>query len=486
MSLALSPTSIGSTIPIRRTTVLFLLFTILTSCTTVGPDYEKPEVETPTEWTGELEGDLSAAELEPTVLSQWWKTLGDAQLNSLVDRAIEANLDLRTAKSKIREARAQRVIAGASRFPTIDAGVAASRSRSSENTGSGSTSELYSSSFDASWELDVFGGQRREREAADAVLQAAQESRRDVLVTVLSEVALNYVELRTFQSQLAVANKNLRIQEETLEIVQAQFDAGGVTKLDLDRAVVNVSNTRSEIPNLNQNISKAKNRLALLLGQAPGSINAELDLPQTLPTPAIQVAVGVPAETLRRRPDVRQAERQLAAETARVGVKTADLYPKFTLGGSIGLEALSSGNLFEAASKVFTLGTGIKWNIFDSGRIRQRIKVQNAVQEQAMINYESRILSALEDVENAITAYTQEQLRYQSLHESAIAAQSAADIAKARYESGATNFLTVLDAERELLTAQDRRAASEGAIVSNLIRLYKSLGGGWENEQPVI
>ena len=315
----------------------------------------------------------------------------------------------------------------------------------------------------------------------EADLQATQEARRDVLVTVLSEVSLNYVELRTFQSQLAVATQNLSNQEETLEIVQAQFDAGGVTKLDLDRAVVNVSNTRSEIPRLTQNVVKAKNRLAVLLGQAPGSLNDELDKQQVLSKPSIEVAVGVPADTMRRRPDVRQAERQLAAETARIGVKTADLYPKFSLSGTIGLEALSSGSLLEAASKIFSLGSIVKLNLFDGGRIRKRIEVQNAVQEQAMINYEGRILTALEDVENAITAYTQEQIRYQSLDESAIAAQSAADIATARYESGATNFLTVLDAQRELLTAQDRRAASEGVILSNLIRLYKSLGGGWES-----
>lgn len=469
-----------------KSVILFLLFITLASCAPIGPNYEKPEIETPAEWTGELQGDLTAAELEPTTLSEWWKTLDDEKLNSLINRAIAANLDLRTAEAKIREARAQRIIAGASRFPTIDAGAAASRSRSSENIGGSSTSELYSTSFDASWELDIFGGQRRKREAAEADLQAAKELRRDVLITVLSEVALNYVELRTFQSQLSVAEENLRIQEETLEIVQAQFDLGKVTKLDLDRAIVNVSNTRSVIPNLTQNISKAKNRLALLLGQASGTLNAELDSRQPLPTPPVQVAVGIPAETIRRRPDVRQSERQLAAETARIGVATADLYPKFTLNGTIGLEALSSGNLFESASRTFALGSAVNFNVFDGGRIRQRIEVQNAVQEQAMINYESRILTALEDVENAITAYTQEQIRYQSLNESAVAAQSAADIAKDRYKGGATNFLTVLDAERELLTVQDRSAASEGVIVSNLIRLYKSLGGGWETEMPEI
>ena len=469
-----------------RLGILILLCITLASCGPVGPDYQRPEIETPATWTGELQGDLTAAQLEPTVLSDWWKTLNDETLTSLIDRAIAANLDLRAAEAQVRQARAQRNIAGASRFPTIDAGAAAGRSRGSDNVGGGGTSELYSTSFDASWELDIFGGQRRQREAAEADLQAAKELRRDVLITVLSEVALNYVELRTFQSQLIVAEDNLRIQEETLEIVQAQYDLGKVTKLDLDRATVNVFNTRSAIPNLAQNIARAKNRLAILLGQAPGSLNTELNLSQSLPKPDVQVVLGVPAETIRRRPDVRQSERQLAAETARIGVATADLYPKFTLNGTIGLESLSSGNLFESASRTFALGSGANFNVFDGGRIRQRIEVQNALQEQAMINYESRILTALEDVENAIVAFTQEQIRYQSLNESAEAAQSAADIAKERYKAGATNFLTVLDAERELLTVQDRRSASKGTIVSNLIRLYKSLGGGWETEYPEI
>ncbi|MGI9304558.1 MAG: efflux transporter outer membrane subunit [Gammaproteobacteria bacterium] len=460
---------------------MFLIAVVLTACTTVGPDYEPPKEidESPTQWTGELEGGLTAADLDPQTLTQWWKTLEDPTLNSLVERAIAANLDLRTAEAQLRQARAQRGVAGSAQFPTIDAAGSATRS----GTGS-TTTELYSTSFDAGWELDLFGGTRRAIEASDADLQAAQETRRDVLISVLAEVALNYAELRTFQSQLAVARENLRNQEESQAIVQAQFDAGAVTELDLSQATANVERTRSEIPQLEQNVDRAMNRLAVLIGQPPGSLHAELKAPQALPTPPVQVAVGVPAETLRRRPDVRVAERRLAAETARIGVATAELYPKFTLSGTIGLEALSLSNLTSSDSQTFRIGPGFRWNIFDGGRARQRIEVQDAVQEQAMIAYEASILKALEDVENAITAYTQEQLRYRSLNESAQAAERAATIAKTRYDAGASDFLTVLDSERTVLGAQSSRAASEGTIVSNLIRLYKALGGGWTPEEP--
>ncbi len=221
----------------------------------------------------------------------------------------------------------------------------------------------------------------------------------------------------------------------------------------------------------------------MLIGEVPGAVSRELESVQPLPIPPVRVAVGVPAEALRRPPDVRRAERQLAAETARIGVATAELYPKFTLTGTIGLESLSLSNS-DSDSQTFGIGPSVRWNLFDGGRTRQKIEIQNAVQEQAMVRYEASVLAAQEDVENAITAFTQEQLRYRSLNESAAAAKRAADIAKTRYEAGATNFLTVLDAQRTLLAAQDRRSASQGEIVSNLIRLYKSLGGGWTPQQP--
>ncbi|MGI9316961.1 MAG: efflux transporter outer membrane subunit, partial [bacterium] len=457
---------------------------VLSGCFSVGPDYETPDFDTPEAWGAVLEGGLTAEELDPEVLATWWTTLGDERLNTLIDRAIEANLDLRTAEAQLRQARAQRGVAGSERFPTIGAGASVNRADQSDNVLPLGTTTLYSTSFDAAWELDVFGGRRRAIEAADADLLAAQEARRDVLISVLAEVAVNYVELRTFQLQLEVAQKNLDTQVETLEIVQAQYDAGAVTGLDLNRAVSNVSNTRSEIPRLNQSVAEIKNRLAVLIGEPPGTLNTELEQQEPLPVPETRVAVGIPAETLRRRPDVRRAERQLAAETARIGVATAELYPQFRLNGTIGLESLSLSSLTESDSRAYGVGAGVRWNVFNGGRVRQQIEVQNAIQEQAMVRYEASILTALEEVDNAITALTEEQLRYRELSNSAEAALRAAEIAEMRYEAGATDFLSVLDAQRSLLSVQSQQASSEGTIVSNLVRLYKALGGGWIPEQP--
>jgi len=462
-----------------------LALTLLAGCTTVGPDYKKPDIAAPKIWTGKLEGGLTQQQLNPDTLSQWWKTLGDPTLDSFIERAIIANFDLRTAEAQLRQARAQRGVTGSARFPTIGAKTSATRTSSSENTAIGSTSEFYSSAFDAAWELDIFGGRRRALEAAEADFQAAQEMQRDILVSVLAEVAINYIELRTFQSQFLVAEKNLSTQLENLAIVQAQFDAGAILELDLDRAISNVASTRSELPRLKQTIAQAKNRLAVLIGQTPGTVDKELDISQPLLTPTVQIAVGVPAEVLRRRPDVRRAERQLAAETARIGVSTAELYPKFTLAGTIGLESLSLSNVTASDSSTWGISPSVQWNIFDGGRTRQKIDIQNALQEKAMVQYEASILGALEEVENAITAFTQEQLRHRSLVVSATAAERAVNIAQARYEAGASNFLTVLDAQRTLLSTQDRRTTSQGTILSNLVRLYKSLGGGWSSKQPV-
>jgi NodT family efflux transporter outer membrane factor (OMF) lipoprotein len=449
----------------------------LGACTT-GVDYEqpKPRAGEMDSWNGRLEGAISDDELDPVFLAHWWTALDDPALTSLIEQATEANLDLRMAEAQLRQAKAQRGIAEAEALPSVRASADAQRSGSADTT-----SEGYATGLDASWEVDLFGRIERSIEAAEADLQAAEEARRDVLVSVLAEVALNYVDLRTLQLRRALAESNLRNQKETLRIVQAQKEAGAVSQLDVDRATSNLASTSSRIPALEQQLRQIKNRLAVLLGKNPGALDAELVDTGALPIPPVQVAVGVPAETLRRRPDVRQAERRLAAETARVGVAIAELYPKFSMGGTIGLQSSSTSNLFDQASRVFSLGPRLQWNLFDGGATRQRIEVQNSVQEQALAQYERSVLQALEDVDNAITAFTKEQLSYVSLRIASEAASSAAELAETRYEAGETDFLGVLDAQRTRLNAQDQLAQSEGLIVANLIRLYKALGGGWDS-----
>jgi NodT family efflux transporter outer membrane factor (OMF) lipoprotein len=315
-------------------------------------------------------------------------------------------------------------------------------------------------------------------EAAEADLQASREELRGVLVSLLGEVALNYVEVRTIQSQLRIAQSNLKTQEETYQLVRWRYEAGLTDKLAVEQARYNLESTRSQIPTLRTGLEEAKNRLAVLLGEPSGRVQKELEEPKSIPVPSLKVAVGVPADVLRQRPDIRRAERQLAAQTARIGVATAELYPKLTLSGSIGLETLSLGH---PASGVASLSGGpkITWAIFKAGAIRQNIEVQSALQEQYLISYQTTVLSALEEVENALVAYAEEQSRLQSLKEAARAAEEAVELAGQKYQSGLTDFGDVLEAQRSLLSLQDQQVRSEGEIASNLVRLYKALGGGW-------
>ncbi len=457
---------------------------LLAGCATLGPDYVPPEVSAPAQWSAQLEGGLTSERIDTQALAKWWWTLNDPTLTSLVERAIEGNLDLREARARVREARARRGISEADRFPSIDATGSARLTRSSEEAGSGTERDLYAVGFDASWELDLFGGIQRSIEAAEADLEASEEHLRDVLVTLVAEVALNYVEVRSFQARLSTAEANRNAQEETYKLVRSRFEAGLTSYLDVEQAKANLENTRSQIPTLQIGLEQAKNRLAVLLGENPGSVHDELSGRQSIPVTPLEIALGVPADVLRSRPDVRRAERELAAQTARIGVATAELYPKFTLPGSIGLEALSLGKLFSTGARFHGIGPSATWTIFDAGRIRRNIEVQNALQEKALIEYEAAILTALEDVENALVAYTKEQVRRHSLMEASQASQRAVDLARCQYLSGLTDFQSVLDAQRSLLSLKGQLAESEGEVTSNLIMLYKALGGGWTSLAP--
>jgi NodT family efflux transporter outer membrane factor (OMF) lipoprotein len=459
---------------------LTLILLLLAGCA-VGPDYVPPEISAPPQWTAELGKGLTPEHADLEALASWWSTLNDPMLTSLVERAIEGNLDLGQAKARVREARARRGISEADRFPTVDATGSARSTHSSEETGSGEGRELYAAGFDAAWELDVFGSKKRAVEAADAEVQASQEDLRDVLVSLTAEVGLNYVEVRSFQTRLSVAEANLDAQTETYNITQWRFQAGLTTQLDVEQAKYSLEQTRSEIPSLQTGLEQAKNRLCVLLGEPPGSLNVVLAEQKAIPVTPLEIAVGVPADALRRRPDVRRAERQLAAQTAQVGIATADLYPTFSLLGSIGVEALSLGNLFSAGSRTRSGSAVVTWPVFDAGAIRSNIEVQSALQEQALFQYEAAVLTALEEVENALVAYAKGQRRRGSLSEATRAAKNAVDLAQSQYSSGLIDFNNLLIAQRSLLSLQEQLAASEGQVTANLISLYKALGGGWTN-----
>ena len=455
------------------------LVLVLCGCSAVGPDYRKPEIAVPAEWGKSLPTGLSETEPDAEALARWWSTLGDPDLSNLIERAATGNLDLKKAQARVREARARRGIAQAGLFPIVNAGGSASRNRFSEQASTGLIRDLYRLGFDASWEMDIFGRVRRAVEAAQGELEASEADYHDVLVTLLAEVALNYVEARTLQTQLVVAEDNLKTQQETLQLTQWRFEAGLVSRLDVEQARSNLENTRAQLPSLRAGIEEAKNRLAVLLGVFPGALEAQLGARKPIPEAPVEVAVGVPAETLRRRPDVRRAERQLAAQTARIGVASADLYPTFSLPGSIGLEALSSHNFFDTANRAWSIAGSFAWTLFEGGAIRENIEAQNALEQQALNEYEATVLTALEEVKNALVAYAEEQNRKQALTEATDAAQLAAELARNQYASGLIDFQSVLDAERSLLTFQDQLSQSRGRVTSHLISLYKALGGGW-------
>jgi len=458
--------------------ILLLVVTALAfgGCAAVGPDYTQVQPEAPGKWSTELQGGLNAELPEPETMACWWKVLDDPQLTSLIERAVNDNLDLKAARARIREARARRGVSRADFSPTLDADAYAGKSRDRKER----EDKLYSTGFDAGWELDVFGGIRRAVEVETAEVEAAQEDLHGVLVSLLAEVALNYIDVRTYQNGLTVIEANLKAQQETYDLNSSRFEAGIIDELAVQQSLYNLERTRSQIPVIETRMEAAKNRLAVLLGQMPGTVHAELAARKPIPAPPLQLAIGVPAETLRRRPDIRRAERQLAAQTARIGVATADLYPRFRLNGSIGLESLSSSNFFTAANRVWDFGPSISWNIFHGNAIRQNIEIHSALQEQALIRYEMTILQAQNEIENILVAYANQQRRYQSLLAATAAAFKADQLAQDQYQVGLVDFNNVLDAQRSLLLLQDQLTLSEGSVTTNLIRLYKALGGGWQ------
>jgi outer membrane protein, multidrug efflux system len=467
---------------------LALLFFMAAGCVSVGPDYVRPVVPVNADWHTPRAGGVKPNAAVDQSISAWWTTLNDPVLSTLIDRAVAGNLDLKNARARVRESRARLGSSKADFFPTLSAEGSSMRSTSAGGmattegiSGLGQTTNDYSAKFDASWELDIFGGTRRSVEASDADLGASQEDLRDTLVSLVSEVALNYINARSYQARLAAAEDNLVAQTETYKLVDWRKQAGLSDELAVEQAKYNLENTRSQIPSLRTGLEEAMNGIAVLLGEQPGKVHALMEKRAPIPTTPLEIAVGVPADTIRRRPDVRRAERQLAAQTARIGVATADLYPKFSLSGSIGLEAPSLGNLFLSKSKTNSAGSSISWSLFRGGAIRQNIEVQSAVQEQYLIKYEFAVLTALKDVENALISYAEEQKRSQALREASQAAQKAVELAQNKYQAGLTDFTTVLDAQRSLYSYQDQAAQSYGTVTSNLIRLYKTLGGGWES-----
>ena len=452
---------------------------LLTGCAAVGPNYAAPELAAPATWQGAAAAKVAVAPTAPADLATWWRQLDDPTLTDLVEQALQTSLDLRAAQAKLQEARARRALAGAELFPTVSGSADGRRVKASGEAGSGGTANRFSAGFDASWELDVFGGIRRGVEAAQASLEASQASLHAVQVSLVAEVGLNYVEWRAAQAALAIARANAASQTETLQLTQWRAQAGLTTALDVEQARANLEQTKAQIPSLETSRAEAEQRLEILLGQQPGALAQRLTPPGGIPRLPARVTVGIPADALRQRPDVQVAERTLAAETARIGVVEAQAYPNFSLSGSLSLEALTLGALSSSNAGAASVLGSVAAPIFDAGRIRQQVNIQTAVQEQALINYESTVLNALAEVENALVALANTRQRQDNLREALQAARLAARLARHRYSAGLSDFQTVLDTERTVLTVEDKLTLSEADGAKSLIQLYKAVGGGW-------
>ena len=455
-------------------------------CMLAGRDYVPPESAAPDAFSAVARTD------EPyRVDAAWWESFGDGMLTELVETAAASNLDLRIAAARIREARALRLERALDLAPRITAESGYTRSRVSEDRLGGSDAtafsidrdlELFDAGFDASWELDLFGRVRRSVEARTADLQAAEEEYRDVLVSVQAEVARNYFELRGTQARLEVAHLNAANQQSTLDLTIALLEGGRGTDFDVSRARAQLTNTLASIPPLETALARAMHRLGVLTGRPPAALMGELDLAEGLAQLPRLESVGSPRELLRRRPDVRNAERALAAAVARRGVAVADLFPRVTFIGNVGLEASSLGGLGDSGSGTFSFGPRITWAALDLGRVRARIDASDARANAALALYERTVLGALEDAENAFVDFARELLRRDQLRISAQASAHASRLARERYRFGVSDFLTVLDAERTLLEAQDRLVESETRTATALVAVYKALGGGWATE----
>jgi len=460
----------------------------------VGPRYKPPEPSLPRAWQEAPAREAAAGALP---LERWWTAFHDPILDSLVTRAVEGNLDLKIAAARIREARAARGIAAAAALPQVDVEAAYARAQRSDavppfkDAAPGSPTPFgprvqnaFEAGFDAAWELDVFGGVRRDKEAALAQVQAAEEARRDVLVTLLADVARNYTELRAAQRQLEILEETLRSEQDSWDLAKARLEGGLGTELDSARAEGLLEATSARRPTLERQARQAIYRLGVLVGKEPGALLPELETAGTIPPEPPEVPPTLPSELLSRRPDLRRAERELAAATARVGVARADLFPRFFILGSVGRRSEDAGDLGSGSSQFWSIVPRVSWPIFSGGRIRANIRVQDARQEQALRQYEKSILTALEDVENALSAHTRERRRQESLRASVAANSRALDLATDRYTSGLESFLAVLDAQRSLYAAEDLLVQSEGNAVVSLIAVYKSLGGGWSPAEP--
>jgi multidrug efflux system outer membrane protein len=513
-------------------TILLASLMFLAGCT-VGPDFVKPNASVEKSFP-----ELTSQTTTNPPPANWWKTFDDPELTKLMEEALRQNYDLEAAVVRIRESRFQRSIAAADMFPTVDAdagfahsygsknvvlalhgssggsgssssssssastsGKARSQSAASGSAGGsasandssfddqlnplgagglpGATTDLYQVGFDASWEIDVFGGKRRATEAANDELQAAIERQHDLTITLLAEVARDYFELRGFQQRLEIARKNLKDQNDIVELTRSRAHSGLATDADVARATAEAATTASTIPPLRAQVEMSIHALSVLIAREPEALKKELTAVQALPLLPPEVPVGLPSELVERRPDIRESEREVAAANARIGQSESDLFPKFALVGTTGLDSSSIQNVFDWDSRYFLISPTVTWRIFDAGRILSNMRLQKALTEEAELQFRSNVLKALQEVEDNLVAYATEQERYNRLRVAYDQNTLALELSRKQYQQGLVSFVEVLDAERNALSSQDDLTQSNLTKITDLVALYKALGGGW-------
>ena len=467
-------------------TVGALLLLLAVGCT-VGPDYSRPVVTTPDTWHRLPEDGGRKISASPAGIESWWEILGDPVLEGLISEAGRNNLDLRIAIARVEEAREFIGVTGAAAKPAVGASANASRSRISENLltlPGGQTNNNFDIGIGASWEPDVFGGVRRAVEAATAEYEATKEERNDILISVYAQVGRSYIALRTAQARYEAALRNIESQREIVELTRTRFKYGLASDLDVAQAEQVLASSEATVPEIRVQIDRAMHALALLLGKHPGSLQELLSKPAPIPGLETTVQVGIPADIIRRRPDIRRAERLLAAQSARIGVATAELYPHFNILGMLGLAAGNTSAVFSSGSHTYTLGGGGLWNLFAGGAIRGQIRIENARAEQAQLQYEKVVLGALREVEDDLVALAENEKWREALARNTDAASRSLRLALELYKDGLRDFQSTLDAERTLFSAEDRSSSADGAAAASLINLYQALGGGWDPEHP--
>ena len=459
-----------------RLIVVTLTATALAGCV-VGPDYQKPFLAMPASWSGHDK----AMPAKPAQLSKWWQRLRDPELNTLVDEAVAGNLDVATAKAKIREARASYRQSSAALFPSVDGSGSATRNKSATTTsGSSAIYSEYQAGFDASWELDLFGANHRSVEAARYGLDASEEELRSTLLTLVGDVASYYAQARGYQARVALARRSAASQRQTAELTRTMAQAGTATEADVAKAMGQASSTEADIPTLEASYAEAVHRLSVLTGRPPAALSERLKRGAPIPAPRLPMPTGIPADILLSRPDVRMAERQYAQYTAKIGQAEAARYPSVSLTGDISTSAYKLGDLGKNSSIGWSFGPTLSVPVFNAGQLKAAVEVAKAQRDQYFIAYRSSVLSALEDVENALVLLSQERIRIGKLASSAKSYGEAARIEGTLFKAGETSLLDVLDAQRSLYSAEDTLLQSRVLLATNYIALNKALGGGWD------